>query len=95
MGAQTSPEQEGHQKAARVDRERPHSLNPTQNHRRLRDAESGRKDVSQGGARQLLIQYQAVSPESARTGDSVQPEQVALMYLGMYYIVHMHVCNSN
>ena len=53
----------------------------TNNSRQLRNRESERNRFFQGGANQLVVKYQIVSPENKHTSNIPQTGQVTLRYL--------------
>lgn len=50
----------------------------TKSYKQLRDAERGRDRLLQGGAHQLVMQYQMASPENMLTINIIQTEKVII-----------------
>ena len=69
----------------------------TDNYRQLRNAEHGRNSLPQGGAYQLVIQYQIFIPENTQASYMIQAGQVAFMHseIDMSFCVYLFACNYN
>ena len=61
----------------------------TKHYRQLRNAESGKNSLPQGGAHQWIIQYQLMSHESIDSSNITQAVQV------IFRKIYICACNNN